>query len=224
MTHTLQKACPRGGLEGAIHHGLTQLCGELFSNRLEREDGVELLPKLVLVDANWGSSTEVVRDFCRRSPWAGQVMPWHGRYIGANTRPIAEYTKRRGERKGRNWKSSNINRQLHILADTNFWKSTVHERLAVPYGDPGSLTAFGDNRDHRMLWDHLLAETRTRVVAGNRTVDEWKLPPNKPDNHWLDCLVGSAVAASVMGAELAAWRTVAKRKTRRRRGRVRVMD
>ena len=33
-------------------------------------------------------------------------------------------------------------------------------------------------------------------------LDEWKAPPEQPDNHWLDCLVGSAVAAAMQGALL----------------------
>lgn len=225
VSKTLQKAKPGAGLEGAIHNGLQSLCTDLFEQPAVREDEVPMAPRLVLVDANWGQSTEVVREFCRRSRWAGTVMPYHGRFIGATSRQIAEYAKRKGERKGHHWKSSVISRLLHVLADVNFWKSMVHERLAVPFGDIGNLSMFGDERDHRLLRDHLLAETRTRVTANNRTVDEWKLPPNKPDNHWLDCLVGCAVAASVMGAELPAWRNLQPRKkARRRRGRVREMD
>jgi hypothetical protein len=38
------------------------------------------------------------------------------------------------------------------------------------------------------------------TTARGRTVDEWKLKPGKPDNHWLDCLVGCAVAASMQGS------------------------
>jgi hypothetical protein len=34
-------------------------------------------------------------------------------------------------------------------------------------------------------------------------VDEWKLRATAPDNHWLDCLVGCAVAAGIQGAALA---------------------
>jgi len=33
-------------------------------------------------------------------------------------------------------------------------------------------------------------------------VDEWKIRAGGPDNHWFDCLVGCAVAASVQGAVL----------------------
>ena len=35
-----------------------------------------------------------------------------------------------------------------------------------------------------------------------RTVDEWKQHPNHPENHWLDCAVGCAVAASMQGVAL----------------------
>ena len=41
-----------------------------------------------------------------------------------------------------------------------------------------------------------------KTLARDRTVDEWKLRPTRPDNHWLDCLVGCAVAASIQGAAL----------------------
>jgi hypothetical protein len=33
-----------------------------------------------------------------------------------------------------------------------------------------------------------------------RQVDEWKIKPERGDNHWFDCLVASAVMASVQGA------------------------
>ena len=35
-----------------------------------------------------------------------------------------------------------------------------------------------------------------------RRVDEWKLRPGVADNHWWDCLVGRAVAASMQGVAL----------------------
>ena len=48
---------------------------------------------------------------------------------------------------------------------------------------------------------HQTAEYRVRTEGRGRTVDEWKLPVHKPDNHWLDCVVGCAAAASMQGAE-----------------------
>ena len=42
-------------------------------------------------------------------------------------------------------------------------------------------------------------------------MDEWKAKPGHPDNHWLDCLVGCAVAASMCGARLPGADFVARR-------------
>jgi len=39
-----------------------------------------------------------------------------------------------------------------------------------------------------------------KTEGRGRTVDEWKLRVDGLDNHWLDCLVGCAVAASMGGA------------------------
>jgi hypothetical protein len=70
-------------------------------------------------------------------------------------------------------------------------------------GDPGCLSLFGrDETAHRLLADHLTSEYRVRAAAQGRTVDEWKLRATRPDNHWLDALVGCAVAASIQGATL----------------------
>ena len=40
------------------------------------------------------------------------------------------------------------------------------------------------------------------VTGPYGTVREWSVLPTKPDNHWLDCLVGCAVAASVLGVRV----------------------
>ena len=91
----------------------------------------------------------------------------------------------------------------HVLFDTNYWKSFVHARLKVAMGDRGCLSLFGDRADqHRLLAEHLTAEYRVKTTGRGRTVDEWKLRPERADNHWLDCLVGAAVAASMQGASL----------------------
>jgi hypothetical protein len=79
----------------------------------------------------------------------------------------------------------------------------VQARLAVPMGERGCLLFWGDNpQQHRLLADHLTAEYRIRTEGRGRTVDERKLRPERPDNHWLDCLVGAAVAASVEGISM----------------------
>jgi len=49
---------------------------------------------------------------------------------------------------------------------------------------------------------HLTSEYSIRTQGRNRVVDVWKGRVNVIDNHWFDCLVGCAVAASMLCASL----------------------
>jgi hypothetical protein len=133
-------------------------------------------------------------------------MPSHGRYVGASSIPFSEYKRKRGERIGHHWRIPNVQgrRQVrHVLIDTNYWQSFIHARLSVAMGDPGCLSLFGRKPgEHQLIAEHLTAEYRVRTEARGRVVDEWKLRAGGQDNHWLDCLVGCAVAASIQGAVL----------------------
>jgi len=203
---TLGRATPGAGLEGQIFGGLEKLTAEKLSRAYRREDGAEMRIDRCLIDANWGQSTDVVYQFCRQSSFAGILLPSHGKYVGASSVPFSEYKRKRGDRVGLHWRIPNTigRRQVrHALIDTNYWKTFVHARLTVAMGDPGCLSLYGrDEKVHRILADHLTAEYRVKTIARDRTVDEWKLRATRPDNHWLDCLVGSAVAASIQGASL----------------------
>ncbi len=53
-----------------------------------------------------------------------------------------------------------------------------------------------------MFAEHLTSEYFIKTEARGRSVDEWKQRSEQPDNHWFDCLVGSAVAASMQGCIL----------------------
>jgi phage terminase large subunit GpA-like protein len=186
---------------------------ERLGREWRRDDGAMMRIGLCLIDANWGTSTDVVYQFCRQNAHAAVLLPSHGRFVGAASRPFFEYTRRPGDRVGLNWRIPTVQGRRairHVLFDSNYWKSFVHSRLAVAMGDKGCLSLFGQDlpagrqgpEAHRLLADHLTAEYRVRTSGRGRTVDEWKLRPNAQDNHWLDCLVGCAVAASILGATL----------------------
>ncbi len=203
---TISRAAPGAGLEGQIYAGLDILTAEKLAATYHRDDGAEMRIDRCLIDANWGQSTDVVYQFCRQSQHAGLLLPSHGRYVGASSIPFSEYKRKRGDRVGLHWRIPNTvgKRQVrHALIDTNYWKTFVHARLSVSMGDPGCLSLFGhDDKSHRLIADHLTAEYRVKSQAQGRTVDEWKLRATRPDNHWLDCLVGCAVAASIQGVSL----------------------
>ena len=207
---TLQQKKRGAGLEGAIFHGLETLTDKLHDTIYTRDDGAELLVDLTLIDANWGLTTDLVHQFCRNTKHRGKIMPAHGRYVGAASRPFNEYSRKKGERIGYNWRIPTVKGKRvvrHLLFDSNFWKSFLHARFAQPFGDAGSLTLFKAKPSvHQMIADQCCAEYRIRTAGRGRTVDEWRLPPNKPDNHFLDCLAGSCVAASVLGVKLSGLR------------------
>jgi phage terminase large subunit GpA-like protein len=203
---TLTVVTKASGLEGAIYAGLDQLTRAFLSRDWRRDDGAALRIERCLIDANWGSSTDAVYQFCRQSAHAGIVMPSHGRFVGASSQPFSEYKRRPGDRVGHNWRMPNVQGKRavrHVVFDTNFWKSFMQARLRVPMGDRGCLSFFGDRPDqHRLFAEHLTSEYRVKTEGRGRSVDEWKLRPERGDNHWLDCLVGCAVAASMQGAVL----------------------
>lgn len=204
--HTLSLAAPRTGLEGAIYAGLETLTGNHLGREWQRDDGAAMRIERCLIDANWGNSTEVVYQFCRQSRHSAVLLPSHGRFVGASSVPFSEYKRKMGDRIGHNWRIPNVQGKRavrHVVFDTNYWKSFIQARLAVPMGDRGCLSFFGDKPDqHRLFADHITAEYRVKTEGRGRKVDEWKLRPEATDNHWLDCLVGSAVAASIQGAIL----------------------
>ncbi|MCI0333681.1 MAG: phage terminase large subunit family protein [Planctomycetes bacterium] len=217
---TLATTTKASGIEGAIYAGLEHLTSDYLSREWQRDDGAMIRIERCLVDANWGSSTDIVYQFCRQSAHAGIVMPSHGRFVGASSKPFSEYRRRPGDRVGLNWRMPNVHGKRavrHVVYDTNFWKSFVHARLAVAMGDRGCLSLFGERPDeHRLFAEHVSAEYRVKTEGRGRTVDEWKLRPERADNHWFDCLVGCAVAASIQGVVLESIGGVAPRVSRSR--------
>ena len=204
---TLQMKFPRSGLEGCLSEGLKKLTGEILGREYFRDDGAAMRIERCLVDANWGQSTDTVYQFCRESQFASVLTPSHGRYIGASSKPMGEYKKAIGDRVGMNWRMPNVRGKRavrHVVYDTNFWKSFVATRLLTSTGDRGALTLWGRSADDHLLFaEHLTAEYRIKTEGRGRRVDEWKMRPDAHDNHWWDCLVGSAVAASMSGCVLA---------------------
>jgi phage terminase large subunit GpA-like protein len=206
--YTLAMATKASGLEGSIYGGLKQLIENYLSREWRRDDGAHLRIVRCLVDANWGSSTDIVYQFCRQSAHAGILFPSHGRFVGASSQPFSEYKRKPGDRIGHNWRMPNVKGKRavrHVIYDTNYWKSFIQARLLVPMGDRGCLSLFGDSPEqHRLFAEHLTAEYRVKTEGRGRTVDEWKIRPERSDNHWFDCLVGCAVAGSIQGVALKA--------------------
>lgn len=184
-----------------IQAGLTQCVEQLLARTFLREDGAEMRIGRLLIDAGW--STDIVKTFVRRHPQAGSIVQASfGRGIKASDAPMAKWPKKPGQLVGDHWviePAKSGDRAVTI--DTNHWKSFAASRLASPVGTPGGWELFGsDPREHQLFADHCVAEEPVEVTAKERTVFEWKWKPGRPDNHWWDSLIGSAIAGSMLGA------------------------
>ena len=216
--HTLRRAAPGAGFEGALHAGLEALTTRLLTTDYKREDGTPLRIERLMIDANWGKSTDVVYQFIRQSLHRTMLLPSHGIYIGGSGTPIPDRKRKRGDRTGLHWMIPAAAKRgaRYVLYDTNWWKSFVASRLMTAPADPGSLGIWGDQPErHRMLAEHLTAEYSVRVETKDRAVDEWKQRPDRPENHLFDCLVGSAVAAAERGVALPGVDVPTRRKRKR---------
>ncbi|HKQ49677.1 MAG TPA: terminase gpA endonuclease subunit [Phycisphaerae bacterium] len=215
-TQTMALRAPGAGKEGAIRAGLDALAARLLDREWHREDASGVRVERCLVDT--GYVPDVVYDFVRHSAHASILLGSRGFGIGAKNRPITEYSRKAAERLGWNWivAPTADRRTRYIRFDTNHWKSFLQARLAATHGDRASLSLFGrDPRDHDLFAQHLTGEYAVLVTANGRTVAEWS-PSPQHENHWLDCVVGCCVAASLCGAKLegaSSQRVVRKRKS-----------
>ncbi|MBI1374503.1 MAG: hypothetical protein GC159_17435 [Phycisphaera sp.] len=190
-------------VEGAIQAGLEALLGEYLHRTWTRGNTTSLRIERCLVDA--GYLPGVVSNVCVKL--GGVLMASKGVGIRAGGKPMSTYRRRPGERHGHHWYVPNVSRTAelpHVRFDANYWKSFVHARLLTAPGDRGAVTLFGKGPDdHRLFAEHVVSSEMWVMTEGHgRVVQEWSARPSKPDNHWFDCLVGCAVAASMCGVKL----------------------
>lgn len=203
---TLAAAFPKAGFEGQLYAGLVALIGELVQREYRRQDGTIERISRCPIDANDGDHTETVFQFCRQTEHGSIVIPSHSRHYGAASTMWSQVKGQKGDRMGLHWRipAGRGRREVrYVLWDANWWKTFVAKRLLTAIGDAGALTLWGSKSEpHRMVAEHWTSERPVRVAAKGRECDEWK--PRRPglDNHWWDCVVGAAMAASMEGCAL----------------------
>lgn len=205
LNKTLSHVYPGTGTEGAIFAGLGDLVKAMFAKKYTKASGGTMPINRLLIDS--GKWAETIYSYCQQSDYKGLVLPSKGRGIKSGNIPMMEYQKKPGERIGLNWiltpiTNAKASTLFHI--DANYWKTFVQTRLATAKGDAGSITLHKASYfDHRLVADHLCnAEYPTKTEGRGRTVIEWALKPERPDNELLDCLVGCAAGASLEGISL----------------------
>ena len=214
---TLGRKFPGMGADGAIQAGLEHLVGEALGRDFQVTGGGLMKVDRLLVDM--GYKPGIVADV-KHKAGSSTMMLAKGAGIRAGRKPMSAYQRRPGEVNGHFWYVPNVKRTSefpHVQVDVNYWKTFVHSGLATAAGDRGAITLFGKKgKAHECFAEHVAyAETWVETEGHGRVVHEWSLRPAKPDNHWLDCLVGCAVAASMCGVR-APGQDAARRRERKR--------
>lgn len=198
---SLADAYPRLDEPSRVYAGLSALADAVLGREYAREGtGERLGVELCLVDAGWQSAT--VYNWCRQTPHRGLVLPSKGVGRTTTARGISEWKPRPGERAGWHWRltMSETGKGRMCQFDPDQWKTFVYERLTAPLGGAGCLLLPGtESHAHELFCEHLAAEGSEPVTLRGTTFDKWQVKVHRPDNHWLDCLVGCAVAAAVRG-------------------------
>jgi len=209
LRETFQTMYPNHSLEEAIYRSIRELGEQLARTKWVSTSGTEMYASRVFVDE--GFKTDTVYLAVRDSDVASILMPCRGIGITASMLPMDEWQTKKGDyRPGLNNRVQipAVHRKLRALRfDTNFWKTFLQERLATLPGGKGCLQLYGGGSgnppvDHAMLSEHLTAETPIMTEGRGRKVIEWKLPPNHPDNDWLDATVMTTVGASMLGVSM----------------------
>lgn len=199
---TLGDVYPGMSEEATIFAGLRDLFARVVGREWVRSGGDEKL-RIDRCLADSGKWPDTVFNAIRQSPHAAQLVASKGIGITAGRKPLNEWAKKPGEQTGPGWRISfetGSGRGRAVLIDTNHWKSFTSQRLTTPPGAAGCLQLFGDRQHvHQMFAEHLCAEFAVETSGYGRKLQEWKIKPDRPDNHWWDCVVGATVAASVLG-------------------------
>ncbi len=218
---TLRQQFKGTNLEGAWWAGLDAVSDQLLTTEYSRDDGQDINVECCLVDAADGAgSAETVKKWCRYNKHKAITHPAIGYGVTATRAPISAHKKRKGEKRGGEWRLTAGKAGRTLLYDPSFYKTMCHRRLATPHGQAGSLTFYGfrDGRPvrHDFLAAQLTSESRERVTheRSKRTIDLWTLIPGQTENHWLDNITGCVVGAEMRGCTTAQVRTVRKKPTK----------
>ena len=193
-----------GAVEGELYAALTAFRTELAGRQWTREDGAPLKPARVLVDANWGKSTQAILRWCREMG-EGIWLPSFGRGIGPQSKPFAEYRRQPGVTIGPFWLRTRHPKTLQqvVEIDANAAKSLAKAKILTPPGMAGGLGLFGQIESavaHKGFARQLCGEYSVLTSGRFREVEVWSLRPGA-ENHYLDCLGYALAALSEQGVD-----------------------
>jgi len=198
MPRTLADEYPEiADKDARIYKGGCDLVEYAINLLIERWDGRKVHLDAFMADT--GYKPEIWQMIKDKYP---QITLTKGVGIKAGSKAMAEWEIKPDRVVGHHWVKQYTRGRAHptVFIDVNYWKTVCAEAMSAPMGQKGAFSLYGDERTlHDLFASHSASETWNLTTGNGRTVNEWKLKPSEPDNHWWDCSVGCMVGLNMLG-------------------------
>ena len=220
----------RAPLEAKIYHALSNAVPWLLNLEFVKQDQHQTIMKIqrLGIDTRWGQASDCIKQYIREAGFQN-VVPYYGQSFPPTRKQLEEYELTKGwffehqahpQIREAKWViRPNPDGMFYLAADVNRLKDFLFARLASPPGSLGSISLFNaPPEQHEMFADHVCSsEYPEPVTARGVTKNQWTTREGRPDNDWLDCLVGCCAIGSALGACLVSNQDGTATKTPRRK-------
>lgn len=169
----------------------------------------------VWIDSGWSESAPSVYAFCRETAKGERLPIARSRYRPAKGYGMGQERRTYSRPRATGNIVVGLGEEYHLVRhkpsrcylvelNANYWKSWIHERLAMAPDEPGALHVFhATPGEHMKFSKHLTAEEQVEAfdpVKG--TIRVWK--SIRRDNHWFDAICLAAAAGHFVGERIVA--------------------
>ena len=184
-----------------------------FAGGWPDESSRRWLPSQAWIDSGWHEHQAAVYEFCRQAAnglQAGQEVYRPTKGFGERQRGTTRYIAPKarsgdvryiGLQFDVRWQRAARMPLVHVNSD--FWKSQLHQRLAMSADEPGAMTIYdaASRLEHREYSDQITAEVqKEQWMDGRGEVIVWERVSRQ--NHYLDAGYLSLAAGSFIAAEI----------------------
>lgn len=203
LQRMLEHELPGASWEEAFVNAHNRLDEFLLGQDWPTEDGKPRQIDLLLKDWSDGGQKPRIESQIMASKFRSRIRPSKGFAPKPGKKPIHLYGDVHRDRHTSSfWVERRTEQPVHVQFDANIFKANVARRLQTIVGAQSSMMFPGDNESELMLLaEHLTAERALPIVYDGSPGIVYEAIPGR-DNDWLDCLVGNAVAASMLGCSL----------------------
>jgi hypothetical protein len=211
LQRMLEHELPGASWEEAFVHAHNKLDEYILGRTWHLQDGTTRDLDLLLKDWSDGGQKPRVESQVLASKFRSRIRPSKGFAPKPGKKRVHDYGDSHRDRNTKSdWVERRTENPMHVQFDANAWKNHVCRRLRTVPGSPSALMLPGGNEhDLTLLAEHLTAERAIAVEYDGSAGIVFEQTPDR-DNDWFDCLVGNAVAASILGCSIPGEQTHAK--------------